>query len=67
MNEGFGRPRDDYAGVKYESEAETPNLMDYRHMDIMMNRWAVTDSGCLSLVALIFIGVCFFVVFSLVQ
>ena len=39
----------DYSGLH-------PDLLDYRYMDIEMNKWAATDSGCMSIAGIAVLG-----------
>ncbi|HUP27468.1 MAG TPA: hypothetical protein VM409_03460 [Chloroflexia bacterium] len=54
-----------YNDLEYEGEPPSPDLIDYRHMTIAMEKWAVTDSGCLSVVVCLgFFFACFVVFFA---
>ncbi len=51
---GRSREREeDAVEFRFEGKAPQPDLLDYRHMQISMDKWAVTDSGWLSLLVLL--------------
>ncbi len=52
-----GKQKQPPPDFEYEGPPPQPDLLDYRHMAISMDKWAVTDSGCLSTLA--FIGFAF--------
>jgi hypothetical protein len=52
---------------EFDGPPPQPDLLDYRHMAISMEKWAVTDSGCLSVVVYLgfaFACVLFFMAYS---
>lgn len=49
-------PVDDLNDFSYEGRAPVPDLLDYRYMDLEMNRWARTDMSCLSFFAMVLGG-----------
>ncbi len=63
----FGKQKQIREDFEFEDQPPQPDLLDYRHMAISMEKWAVTDSGCLSLIVYIgfaFACVIFFVAYS---
>lgn len=62
-----GKQKQTPSDFEFEGPPPQPDLLDYRHMHISMDKWAVTDSGCLSVIVCIgfaFACVIFFVVYS---
>jgi len=69
MNLRFTKQKQEPEDFEYEGPPPQPDLLDYRHMAISMDKWAVTDSGCLSLFVYLgfaFACVIFFVLYSYV-
>ena len=63
----FGKQNQPTEDFEFDGPPPQPDLLDYRHMAISMDKWAVTDSGCLSLlvyIGFVFACVIFFVAYS---
>lgn len=50
------KKKQDEADFGFEGRSPQLDLLDYRYMDIEMTKSASTDTGCMSLVAIVALG-----------